>query len=108
MSVNTPRIFNQLKPAANTDSLLYTVATNTRAQVTMFVCNQSANAEFVRIALVQAGSTLTLARYIAWDSIMAGNGVFSVAGIGLNEGDSIYVRSRFGELSFTATGIQLS
>lgn len=74
----------------------------------MFVCNQTASVEFFRIALVQSGSGLTDARYIAFDSPLAGNGVFSVAGIGLNEGDSIYVRSTSGNLSFTATGIQLS
>jgi len=74
----------------------------------MFVCNQSNDVEFFRIALVPAGGTLINARFIAWDSPLAGNGVFSVAGIGLNQGDSIWVRSNFGNLSFTATGIQLT
>lgn len=108
MSVNTPRIFGQSKPVAVTDTQLYTVATNTRAQVTLFVCNQSADVEFVRIALVQVGNTLTSARYIAYDSPIGANGVFSVSGIGLNQGDTVWVRSQYGNLSFTATGIQLS
>lgn len=109
MSVNTPRIFGQLKPTDTiTPTLLYSVAVNTRAQVTLFVCNQSSDIEFFRIALVPSGGTLINARYIAWDSPLAGNGVFSVSGIGLNQGDSIWVRSNFGNLSFTATGLQLS
>ena len=109
MSVNTPRIFGQLKPQdVENPTILYTVPVNTRAQVTLFVCNQSADIEFFRIALVPAGGTIISARYIAWDSPLAGNGVFSVSGIGLNQGDSIWVKSFFGQLSFTATGLQLS
>ena len=109
MSLNTPRIFNQLKPTDTEDpTLLYTVITNTRAQVTLFVCNQRSDIEFFRIALVPAGGTLIDARYIAFDTPLAANGMFSATGIGLNQGDSIYVRSNFGQLSFTATGIQLS
>lgn len=109
MTVNTPRIFGQLKPTDTVNpTILYSVATNTRAQVTLFVCNQSADIEFFRIALVPAGGTLITARFIAWDSPLAGNGVFSVSGIGLNQGDSIWVKSNSGNLSFTATGLQLS
>lgn len=108
MSLNTPRIFGQTKPAAGVSTVLYTVVSNTRAQVTLFVCNQDANVEFFRIALVPVGSSLIDARYIAWDSPLTGNGVFSVSGIGLNAGDSIHVQSTNGDLSFTATGIQLS
>jgi hypothetical protein len=72
------------------------------------VCNQNSDIEFFRIALVPSGGTLINARYIAWDSPLAANGLFSASGIGLNQGDSIWVRSNFGNLSFTATGIQLS
>ena len=109
MSMNTPRIFNQLSPSdTGIMNLLYTVATNTRAQVTLFVCNRDADAEFFRIALVPSGGTLINASYIAYDSILAPHGVFSVSGIGMNVGDAIYVKSARGYLSFTATGIQLS
>ena len=109
MSMNTPKIFGQLKPTDTVGmSLLYPVPSNTRAQVTLFVCNQSADAEFFSIALVPAGGTLITARYIAFDSILAGNGVFSVSGIGMDQDDAIYVKSLYGNLSFTATGIQLS
>ena len=113
MSVSTPKIFGQSKPADTvTPSVLYTVSTNTSAQVTLFVCNQSSDVEFFQIALVPAGGTLTpptgQIRYLAYDSPLAGNGVFSVSGIGVTQGDSIYVKSAYGNLSFTATGIQLS
>ena len=109
MTVNTPRIFSQLMPSnIEIPTVLYTVPVNTRAQVTMFVCNQSSDVEFFRIALVPFGGTLIDARYVAFDSPLAGNGVFSMSGIGLSQGDSIHVRSNFGRLSFTATGLQLS
>lgn len=109
MTVNTPRIFGQIKPT-NTEqpSLLYTVQTSTRAQVTIFVCNQESPAEFFRIALIPSGQSFAAARYIAWDTPLTGNGVFSVSGIGMNQGDSVWVKSANGNLSFTATGIELS
>jgi hypothetical protein len=111
MTINTPRIFGQLKPSLQPNDppvSLYTVATNTRAQVTIFVCNLSSQIDSFKIALVQSGSGLSDARYIAWETPLVGNGVFSVSGIGLNQGDAIFVRSSNNTLSFTATGVQLS
>lgn len=112
MTTNTPRIFGQLKPTDTANmTRLYQVPVNTRAQVTMFVCNQDDVAEYFRIALVPNPGdvlNLTTARYIAYDAILAPNGVFSVSGIGLNQGDAIWVKSTYGQLSFTATGIQLT
>lgn len=105
--MNTPKIFGQLKPSNTEDaSMLYEVTNNTRAQITVFVCNQSDSVELFRIALVPANTTLIAARYIAYDSPLAANGVFSVSGIGLNAGDAIWVKSQQGALSFTATGIE--
>jgi hypothetical protein len=109
MTINTPRIFGQIKPT-DTDqpNLLYTVQLGTRAQVTIFVCNQENIPEFFRIALIPNGQGFAAARYIAWDTPLIGNAVFSVSGIGMNQGDSIWVKSNSGNLSFTATGIELS
>jgi len=112
MSTNTPKIFGQLKPPGPPNNVnmlpLYFVGNNTRAQVTIFVCNQGATPEFFRIALVRAGDTVKDYTYIAYDSILAPNGVFSVSGIGVDAGDAIYVKSSLGQSSFTATGILLS
>ena len=61
-----------------------------------------------RVAIVQSGAPMTEARYISWDTPIIANGVFSFSGIGLNSGESVRVRSQYGGLSFTATGIELS
>jgi hypothetical protein len=109
MTVTTPKIFAQLKPSDTTNvAQLYTVPAGRRAQVTVFVCNQSSSAEAFRIALVPQGGSPSVARFIAWDASLIGNGVFSVTGIGLDSGESLWVKSSFGNLSFTATGIELS
>lgn len=109
MTVTTPRIFGQIKPSDTlNESVLYTVPESRQAQVTMYVCNQGGGTEFFRIALVPSGGLVNSFRYVAFDTPLSGNGIFSVAGIGLNSGDSIWVKSSDGNLSFTATGIEFS
>lgn len=109
MTVTTPKIFQQLKPSSVSPiTEMYKVPAGKRAQVTVFVCNQANAADNFRIALVPAGFGVTDARYIAYDTPLIGNGVFSVSGIGLDAGESLWVKSTFGNLSFTATGIELS
>ena len=115
MTVNTPKIFDQAKPPASgtgggpeTALTLYTVPVGRQAQVTMFICNQMNELDTFRVAIVKSADALTTARYIAWDTPIVANGVFSLSGIGLNSGESIRVRSQYGFLSFTATGIELS
>ena len=111
----TPRIFAQIKPQDLVNSTrLYTVTAAHQAQLTVFVCNQTNALEFFRIAVVPApaaGITISqpdISNYIAYDTQLIGNGVFAVSGIGLNSGDMIYVKSQFGGISFTATGIEFS
>lgn len=109
MAITTPRIFAQLKPTDTVnETRLLQLNPATHGQVTLYVCNQGSGAEFFRIALVPANSVLASARYIAYDTPLTGNGVFSVAGIGLSAGDAIWVKSTNGDLSFTATGIEFS
>lgn len=109
MTITTPRIFAQLKPTDTVnESRLLQVSEATQAQVTLYVCNQGGSVEYFRIALVPANSVLATPRYIAYDTPLTGNGVFSVTGIGLSDGDAIWVKSTFGNLSFTATGIEFS
>lgn len=109
MAITTPKIFGQAKPTdVLNETLLYTVPEATQAQVTLYVCNQGSSVEYFRIALVPNSQVIASPRYIAYDTQLTGNGVFSVAGIGLNAGDAIWVKSQFANLSFTATGIEFS
>lgn len=114
MSTTTPKIFGQAKPPASgtgggpeTALTLYTVPPNKQAQVTIFICNQENLFDTFRVAIVQSGAVLSTARYISWDTPIVANGVFSLSGIGLNSGESVRVRSQFGYLSFTATGVEI-
>jgi len=109
MTYTTPKIFAQAKPSDTLNStLLYSVPGGASAQVTLFVCNQSNSVEYFRIGLVPAGFTLATQRYIAFDTAITGNGIFSVASIGLSGGDTIWIRSSAGNLSFTATGMEFT
>lgn len=109
MATSLPKIFGQLKPInVVSPNLLYSAPANKQAQVTIFVSNQSVTQEYFRIALVPNGQPVSAARYIAFDTPLIGYGVFAVTGIGLDTGDSIFVKSQLGNLSFTATGIEFS
>jgi hypothetical protein len=112
MTSYNPKIFGQVKPAAahlNQGPYVVYPPQNPRAQVTLFVCNQDTNTDYFTIALLPAGSNINdlTTRYVANNTQLIGNGVFSIAGIGLGPKDTIQVSSTYGNLSFTATGIEL-
>jgi hypothetical protein len=107
MATTTPKIFGQLKPSnVVSPNLLYIAPAGKQAQITIFISNQGSGQDFFRVALVPNGQSITTARYVAYDTPLIGFGVFAVSGIGLDTGDSIFVKSSSGNLSFTATGIE--
>jgi hypothetical protein len=108
MTTVTPMIFGQIKPSTPTPTAVYTVPQGAQAQLTLFVYNQGSGFDNFRIALVPNGQTITTARYLAYDTPLINNGVFALAGIGLNSGDTVFVQSANGGVSFTATGMQYS
>lgn len=102
----TPKIFGQAKPIANDNTALYTVPLNRRAQVTIFVCNQSGGGENFSIQLRREADLPST--YISYNTVLTANGVFAFSSIGLDSGESIWVRSVGGNVSFTATGMEFS
>lgn len=102
----TPKIFGQEKPVANEITVLYTAPVNKRAQVTIFVCNQANSAENFFIQL-RRGQDLP-ETYISYNTVLISNGVFAFSSIGLDSGESIWVKSANGNASFTATGIEFA
>lgn len=101
-----PKIFGQAKPDADVLTVLYTVPVGKRAQVTIFVCNQNNSAETFSIQLRRQ---LDLPEtYISYNTILISNGVFAFSSIGLDIGESVWVKSTYGNASFTATGIEFS
>lgn len=104
----TAKILGKSKPAAITDTVIYTVPTSTQAQANLFICNQAATAETVRIALIEAAGTLSTDDYLLYDSEIPANFSRILTGIALNAGEKISVRSTNGNASFVATGLEIT
>jgi len=108
----TPRIFGQIKPGPSPqeNEVLYQVPLNTKAQITLFVCNQSENsADQFRIQLIRpAPFPNDASTFIAYNTLLINNGVFAFSSIGINEGDTVAVGSVGGHCSFTLTGIEFT
>ena len=104
----TPKIFGQAKPPASVDTTLFIVASNTQAQFTIYVCNQTPDMDTINIGLVPFGQNESSASYIAYQTAIIGNSVLSFSGLFLNSGDQVAVFSTNGTTSFVATGLETS
>ena len=108
MTTTTPQIFGQAKPVANIQTNLLTVGLSEQAQISLFVCNQGSNQDNFSIELIPDGDSPDLSRYIAYNTPILANGVFAVAGVSLNSGDSVWVKTTNGNCSITATGFSIT
>jgi len=116
MSNTTPKILGtQAKPAAPASNSpatasvsIYTAPTGAQAQANVYVCNQSNSPDYFYVALVPSGATLAGNSYVAYNTTIIANGIFTLTSIGLNSGDSILVGSGLGNISFTATGMEFT
>lgn len=107
MTTAKSKIFGQSKPAAATPTELFQVTAATEAQGTLTCCNQSSADEKVRVALVKSGEALAAKHYICYDTTVPANGLLDKT-FDLGAGDSINVYSTGGNVSFTATGLEVS
>ena len=108
MSTTIPSIIGQNYPAAGVDTNLFTVPLNQQVQFSIFVCNQSSSYDYFTIALVKSGGQTSPelpSTFIAYNTPLVNNGVFSASGLYLNSGDQVRVMSTNGSCSFNATGI---
>lgn len=108
MPSTTPKLLGQKKPAADVETVLFTVASGHQVQFSVFVCNQSPVLDRFTVALIPNGGTLNAANYIAYNTPLIGNGVFSASGLFLGSGDKVEVTSGGGNVSITATGIDIT
>jgi len=106
----TYKVLGQSYPSAATATTLYTVPSATQTVVsTITICNQSANADTIRIAIRVAGSALSSEEYIAYEEPLSGYSMMTItAGITLNATDVITVYSTNGTCSFNAFGSEIS
>jgi hypothetical protein len=107
MTTTTPQIFGQAKPVALVETTLLTVSGTAQAQLSLFVCNQGATIDNFSIELIPSGDSPDPSRFIAYHTPILANGVFAVAGVSLNSGDSVVVSTVNGNCSITATGLAI-
>ena len=108
MTTTTPRIFGQSKPVAGIETVLLTVGPSNTAQLNLFVANQGASIDRFSIEIIPNEDSPDPSRFIAYNTPLIGNGVFSVAGIGLSGGDTVVVSTANGNCSITGTGLQFT
>lgn len=102
---DTPKIFGQQKPGALVNTNLFTVTTNHKAQISIFVANQGSDYDRFTIALIPFSQSQQPENYLAYATPLSANGVLAFSGIYLNSGDQVWVSTQLGQCSFTATGI---
>jgi len=90
--------------AADTSTDLYTVPTQTIATVNLNLCNRSADAVSVRIA-VHIG-TLTDADYLEYDSMIPPRGLLERTGLAMSAGETLTVRATGTGISARAHGFE--
>lgn len=104
------KILGQSNPAATSATDLYTVPASTQAVVSCFtVCNQSATPATFRIAFRPAGAVLAAKHYTHYDVSINGNDTLMWnPGIGLATTDVITIYASTANLSFTASGQEVT
>ena len=107
-SIITSQLLGQQKPTAMVDTLLFTVAAQNSVEFSIFIVNQSKDYDGYMIALVPNGTILSPANYLAFNTQLAGGATVAFSALYLNSGDSVYVTSTFGNISFTATGLDFA
>ena len=98
---------------ANTNTVLYQVPSSTQTVVsTLTVCNQNSTAQTFRIAIKNAGTSVTARNYVAYDTPIAANDTITLTlGVTLTNGgtgDSVVVYASSANMSFHAYGSQLA
>ena len=101
------KIVGQAAPAANTDTVLYTVVANKEfVAANLSVVNRSSTAAVaIRVALVPSGETLGNQHYIEYDLLLDVRESKRIPiNIGMDQGTKVYIRSSTANVSFTLGG----
>jgi hypothetical protein len=104
------KILGQSNPSANTNTDLYVVPSATETVVsTLVVCNQAGTGATFRVAVRQAGASLTTSQYLSYDtSLNANDSVTMTIGMTLAATDVVTVRANSASVSFNLFGSEIS
>lgn len=91
--------------AAATNTTLYTAPAGVTASMSVSLCNRSATAATVRVALAASASP-TNAEFIHYDMVLEGNASFERTGLVVSDGDLVVVRSSVANVSAVAYGFE--
>jgi hypothetical protein len=91
--------------SAATNTSVYTCPANTFTVLTVSVCNRSASAVTIQIAIASAATPST-AEYIEFDTSLSPKGVLERTGLVLDAGKILVVRSSAIDVSAVAYGIE--
>jgi glucose-6-phosphate dehydrogenase assembly protein OpcA len=103
------KILGQTNPSGNVDTTAYTVpAGNNTVISTINVCNQATTSANFRIAVRQAGASLTSSQYLVYDSEISSRDTISFTiGVTLGATDVVTVRANSSTLSFNLFGSEI-
>lgn len=91
--------------AANTNTTIYNVPSDTFAVVAISICNRGSEPARVRIA-ISASGTPTNAEWIEFDQAVSANGVLERTGVVVEAGKNIVVRSSATNVNAMVFGIE--
>lgn len=110
MATELYKVIAQSNPAATTLTDIYTVPAARQAVIsTIMVANRSNTNRSFRIAIAVAGVANDNKQYIAYDTVIEGNGIqeFTI-GATLSATDKIRVYASAADLSFNVFGTELT
>lgn len=107
------RVLGQVNPAANANTLLYTVTNGASAILSsIMITNQQANGSMYYIAVVPSGQNQQYPaskNFISYSSPVPANDTISlVTGITMSSNDSIIVTANNANVSFSVFGTEIS
>jgi hypothetical protein len=100
------KVLGQANPAATTDTTLYTVPAGKLVVVqSLTICNQSATAGLVRVAIRPDGAAIAAQHYVLFDIPWDGNWTdFLTIGMTMDAADVVTVRATTANFSFNLFG----
>jgi hypothetical protein len=109
MAVSVYKILGQINPAANTETVLYTVPGSNNAIIsTVNICNQSGNTVNFSIAVRGGGVTTTAKHYLAFNTAVSSfNSIALTIGMTLSNTDIISANTNSPNVSFMAFGSEI-